>query len=235
MPAMTVENATALADAVITRFHPKVIIYPVLSRDISHLVATADFIEKSDWLKANRGEVTPKGWLVNHSYAYRYFLTWRYWLVTGNRAKMTSEVKWLTPEGFQPAAGIRDPYPANLTMTPKRLAEVWADPTRRPALEAFLALQKRGVRIVLVEGPVYRDPSVDPATIPSWQIYENQYIATFQQIADENGIPFWRSDAVAIQIPKLLWYDWIHLNGEGAVPFSQWLGEQLAENAWLFK
>ena len=235
MPAMTIENATAFADALIVRFHPKVIIYPFLSRDISHLVATADFIEKSDWLNANLGKSTTKGWLVNHSYAYRYYLTWRYWLVTDNRPKMASEVKWLTPEGFQPASGIHDPYPPNVTLTPKRLSEVWTDPTRKPALEQFLALQKKGVRIVLVEGPVYRGPSDDPTTESSWQIYEQQYIPPFQQIADENNIPFWRTDAVALRIPKPQWYDWIHLNSEGAVPFSQWLGEQLAKNAWLFK
>jgi hypothetical protein len=235
MPAMTIENATALAEVVIARFHPKVIIYPVLSRDISHLVATADFIEKTDWLKTNRGQPSLKGWLVNHSYSYRYFLTWRYWLVTDNRSKMKSEVLWLTPKGFQPAAGIRDPYPANLTLTPKRLSEVWTDPSREPALVEFLALQQKTVRIVLVEGPVYRDPSMYTATDPNWQIYENKYIAPFQQIADENGVSFWRSDTVSAHVPKPQWYDWIHLNSEGAVPFSQWLGEQLAENAWLFK
>ena len=235
MPAMTVENATALADAIIARFHPKVIIYPVLSRDIRHLVATADFIEKTDWLKTNRGQPSLKGWLVNHSYAYRYFITWRYWLVTDNRSKMKSKVLWLTPKGFQPAAGILNPYPANLTLTPKRLSEVWTDPTRKPALVQFLALQQKGVRIVLIESPVYRDPSVDAATDPAWQIYENKYIIPFQQIADENGIPFWRSDTVSAQIPKTQWYDWIHLNGDGALPFSQWLGEQMAANEWLFK
>jgi hypothetical protein len=230
MPAMTIENANALADAVITRFHPKVILYTVLSRDIDHRVASADFIEKSDWLKFNRGQFSLNGWLVNHSYAWRYFLSWRYWLVTPNRPKMDSETQWLTSKGFQPAQRVNDPYPENQTMTPERLTQLWDVPQRAQAVKDFLALQQKGANLVFIEGPVYHDPNAD-----TWPVYEADYLPSLQRLLEADGVPFWRTDAIAVHIPKPNWYDWLHLNSKGAVTFSQWLGEQLADNEWLFK
>ncbi len=235
LPAMNVENAIRLSDALIERFAPRVIFYTVLSRDIEDTRYTTETVDQSDWLKYNRGEPSSNGWLVNHSYAWRYYLTWRYWLVIPNRQKMEAETGFLSPKGFQPAQGIRIPYPANLTMSPKRLSEVWSDPTREQALRLFLARQRKGVKIVLIEAPFYRDPSDSPTVEAARQIYETKYLAVLQQIANSNGVPLWRTDALSAQIPEPHWYDWVHLNSKGAVTFSQWLGERLAENEWLFK
>lgn len=230
LPAMTIENATALADASIARFHPKVVFYAILSRDIDHVTASANFIEQSDWLKFNRGKDSLQGWLVNHSYAWRYFLTWRYWLVTPNRAKMDSETIFLTPKGFQPAQGINDPYPENQTMTPERLTRIWDDPNHAQVVNDFLALRQKSVTLVLIEGPVYRDPNAN-----TWPAYTSNYLPTLQSLLKTSGVPFWRTDEISVQIPKPHWYDWLHLNSQGAVTFSQWLGEQLADNEQLFK
>lgn len=230
LPAMTIENATAIAEAIITRFHPKVIIYPILSRDIGHISASADHIEKSDWLKFQRGRQSVNGWLVNYSYAWRYLLTWRYWLAIPNRVKMDAETVHLSPTGFQPAQGINHPYPENQTMTPELLARIWDDPGHARAVENFIALQRKGVKLVIIEGPVYRDPNAD-----TWPVYETVYLPPLQNLLEANGIPFWRTEAISLQIPKPYWFDWLHLNRAGAVPFSQWLGERLAENEWLFE
>ena len=230
LPAMTIENATAIADAAIARFQPKVIFYTILSRDIDHVTASVNFIEQSNWLKFNRGKDSLNGWLVNHSYAWRYFLTWRYWLVTPNRAKMDSETIFLTPKGFQPAQGINDPYPENQTMTPERLMQIWDDPGHAQVVNDFLALQQKGVTLVFIEGPVYRDPNAN-----TWPAYEADYIPPLQSLLETGGVPFWRTDAIAVQIQKPNWYDWLHLNSQGAVTFSQWLGEVMAENKNLFK
>jgi hypothetical protein len=234
-PAMTIENATALGEAVIARFHPKVLIYPILSRDVDHVAASADFIEESIWTRTQRGQdASFKGWLVDRSYAYRWYLAWRYWLNVPNRVKMQTETSSLSPQGFQPAAGINEPYPQNLTMTPKRLAEMWVVPSRVKALNRFFALQKAGTRLVLLEGPVYYDPA-DATSLSAKTAYEEKYIAPMKEMAETQGILFLRTDSIAAQIPKPHWYDWLHLNNEGAAAFSQWLGEQLAENKWLFE
>ena len=233
LPAMTIETATAIGDAAIARFHPKVIIYAILPRDVHDTIANVDYLAKTDWVKFNRGIPSANGWLVNHSYAYRYFITWRYWLNLPNRVKMDAETSPLAAKGYQPAPGIRDPYIENLTMTPERLREAWDDPSQAQAVQDFLALQQKGVKIVFLEGPSYHGP--DASDAETWRAYDEEYLPTLIQILDENQIPFWRTQELAIRIPKAQWYDWLHLNSDGAAAFSHWLGEMMAENAWLFE
>lgn len=233
LPALTLENATPIAEAAIARFHPKVIIYAILPRDVNDVIANVNYLEKIDWVTFHRGAPTLKGWLVNNSHGWRYFLTWRYWLTIPNRAKMQEETRWLTSKGFQPAMNVREPYIENLTMTPERLCEAWDDPRQAAAVERFLALQHKGVRIVFIEGPAYHEP--DASDSETWLAYETEYIPTLLQILDAHQVPFWRTDSLAVQIPKEHWYDWLHLNQHGAATFSQWIGVIMAENRTVFK
>jgi hypothetical protein len=233
LPAMTIETASALADAAIERFHPKVIVYAILPRDVHDAIANVDYLGKIDWVKTNRGIPSLNGWLVNHSYAYRYFITWRYWLNLPNRAKMEAETSPLAAKGYQPAPGIREPYIENLTMTPERLHEAWDDPRQAQAVQNFLLLQQKGVKIVFLEGPSYHES--DASDSETWRVYETEYLPTLIQILDENQIPFWRTQEIAIAIPKDHWFDWLHLNTDGAATFSQWLGGVMAENKNLFE
>ena len=233
IPALTLKNTTVIADAVIARFHPKVIIYALLPRDINDVTANVDYLENIDWITYNQGYPSLNGWLVNHSYGWRYFLTWRYQLVQKNRAKMAEDTLWLTGKGFQPAQGFRVPYIPNPTMTPERLRGAWDDPARAKSLERFLALREKGVTIVLLEGPAYHEP--DQSDAETWQVYQSDYLPTLLDILESNDIPFWRTEEISIQIPKASWYDWLHLNSVGAKTFSEWLGNKMAENAGLFK
>lgn len=230
-PAMTVENAAAFAETVISKFSPRLIIYTFIPRDLTDVTYTVDFLEKSPWFASNETDNSITGWLVNHSYAYRYYLTWRYLLVNDNRIKRLEEIQNLTVKGFQPATGIRDPYPETITMTAEYISQVWDTPRPQQALEQLIALQSSNVRILLVEGAIYRDAEYTAL----WEAYERDYIPSLEQLAQEQGVLFWRTEAASSQIPKAHWYDWLHLNRAGALTFSQWLGEQLAENEWQFK
>jgi hypothetical protein len=115
-------------------------------------------------------------------------------------------------------------------MTPERLTQIWDDPSHAQAVNNFLALQQKGVTLILIEGPVYRDPNAD-----TWPAYTSNYLPTLQRLLEEDGILFWRTDEISAQVPQPHWYDWLHLNSRGAATFSQWLGEQLADNKQLFK
>lgn len=233
LPAMTIETASALAEAAVKRFHPRVIVYAILPRDVDDAIANVEYIGKTDWIKYNRGIPSLGGWLVNNSYTYRYFQTWRYWQALPNRAKMEAETSPLAAKGYQPAQGIREPYIENLTMTPERLSEAWNDPRHAQAVQYFLSLQQKGVKIVFLEGPSYHE--VDASDAETWRVYNAEYLPTLIQILDENQIPFWRTQEIAIAIPKAQWFDWLHLNADGAAAFSQWLGGVMAENEELFK
>jgi hypothetical protein len=230
-PAMTVENAAAFVNAAIANYSPRVVFYTFIPRDLTDEKYTVDFLEKSPWFQAGQTQPSMTTWLVNHSYAYRYHLTWRYLLVNKNRIKRMDEIKRLTSKGFQPTEDIREPYPERITMMPGYVSQVWATPRPQQMLAGLIALQSQEVRIILVEGPIYRDPQYPSV----WDAYERNYIPPLEQIAQENDIPFWRTDEISTQIPKPHWYDWVHVNRTGAFTFSQWLGEMMAENTWLFE
>jgi len=118
-------------------------------------------------------------------------------------------------------------------MTPERLRGVWNDPGRAQAVERFLALREKGVTIVLLEGAAWHE--ADGSDAETWRMYQSDYLPTMLEILAANDIPFWRTEAVSIQIPRSDWYDWLHLNSAGAETFSLWLGGLMAENAELFK
>jgi hypothetical protein len=228
-PAMNVENAAVFADAVIAKFHPRLIVYTFIPRDLTDVEYTVDFLEASPWFQTDSS--APRAWLINHSYAYRYYLTWRYWLVNANRTKRLEEIANLTDKGFQPTFDIRDPYPDRINMTEEYLATVWSDPRTQRALENFLARQSDEVRILLVEGAIYNDGQ----SAALFESYERDYIAPLQEILAARNVPFWRSVEITARIPKENWYDWFHVNNPGAQTFSEWLGHMLAENRWLFE
>lgn len=230
-PAMTVENAAAFVNAAIANFSPRVVFYTFIPRDLTDEKYTVDFLEKSPWFQTGETQPSMTAWLVNHSYAYRYDQTWRYLLVDKNRAKRIEEIKGLTSKGFQPTEDIREPYPERITMTPEYVSQVWVTPRPQQMLADLIALQSQEVRIVLVEGPIYRDPQYSSV----WDAYERDYIPPLEQFAQETNIPLWRTDEISAQIPKPHWYDWVHVNRAGAATFSQWLGEMMAENKWLFE
>jgi len=240
LPALTTETATALAEVILPRFRPKVIFYSILPRDIRDTIANVDYLLDTPWVKFYRGAPSLEGWLLHHAYSYRYYLAWRYWLVIPNRLKQLQETHFLTPKGFQPAQGIRDPYLPNLTMTSERLRAAWSTPQERHAFQALLSLQRKGVRLIILEGPAYHEP--DGSDAETWAAYYESYLPPLLELLQtygaENGIgavPFWETQALARQIPKAHWYDWLHLNSQGAITFSRWLGQQIAQHPSLFR
>ncbi len=235
IPVMTADNTVAFSRALIQRFHPKVIFFTVLPRDISPFEFNADFLENSAWVQHNIGNPSLSGWLVSNSYAYRYFLSWRYLLIPANRVKRNAETASLTPKGFQPAQGVHPPDPNNPFSTAQELQKIWDDPAHMASITSALTLQTQGTQLVLIEGPLNRSSQVIGASQSAWDAYESAYLPPLAQALKANNIPFWRTDEISLQIPSAHWYDWRHLNSQGALTFSQWLGEQLSQNSWLFK
>jgi len=225
-PAMTVENAAAFADSVIAKFSPRLIVYTFIPRDVIFSDLNVDFLQQSAWLQPHPRDL--HGWLIQNSYAYRYYQTWRYLLLVPNRAKRVIELTHLTDKGFQPTYEIRDPYPQTINFTVELLAQTATGYTRHN-LEQLLARQNETVRILLVEAPIYRDP-LDAAL---WQAYETEYIPLIEELARNNNTALIRTAAISSAIPRAHWYDHLHFNFDGALTFSRWLGGVLASQPGL--
>jgi len=227
-PAMTVENADVFVNAVNTKFHPRLIIYTFLPRDLTDVTYTVDFLAKSPWFDTT--SLTLRGWLTNHSYAYRYFQTWRYLLLPPNRVKRLAEIQNLTAQGFQPTFDIRKPYPETINLTEESLTQLWQTEGPRAGLVNILA-KKNNVRILLFEGPIFHEADSDAL----WRAYESAYIPPLEALARESGVTYLRTQDISTSIPREHWYDQLHFNYSGAVTFSEWLGMTLANHRELFK
>lgn len=228
-PAMTIENASAFVDSVIAKFSPRLIVYTFIPRDLTQSGFNVDFLQQSPWLQPHPRDL--HGWLIQNSHAYRYYQTWRYLLLVPNRDKRIAELTNLTAQGFQPTYDIREPYPETINLTGELLKQIAESEYARLALEQLLERQTANVRILLVEAPIYRNPS-DAAL---WQVYESDYIPFIAELAKDNNTVFIRSGGISNLIPREHWYDHLHFNFNGAVAFSQWLGETLAAQRDLLK
>jgi len=235
IPVMTADNTIVFSRALIQRFHPRVVFFTVLPRDISPFQYNADYIENSVWVKYNSGQPSLHGWLVNNLYAYRYLLSWRYLLVVENRIKRSTEIEALTCDGFQPAQGIHPPDPKNPFSSAQELQEIWKDQNHSSSILKVGALQTQYTRVIVIEGPLNRSLDVIGASPQAWSAYETEYLPKLAELLNGSSTTLWRTDSISAQIPFAHWYDWRHLNAEGAQTFSQWLGELLAENKWIFE
>ncbi|MBV6396217.1 MAG: hypothetical protein HFACDABA_01811 [Anaerolineales bacterium] len=226
-PAMTVENAAVFADSVIAKFSPRLIVYTFIPRDVIFSDLNVDFLQQSAWLQTHPRDL--HDWLIQNSYAYRYYQTWRYLLLPPNREKRVTELTHLTDKGFQPTYDIRDPYPQTINFTVDLLAQTAATDYTRRHLKQLLARQDDTVHILLVEAPIYRE-AADAAL---WQAYENEYIPLIEELAHANNTAFIRTAKISSAIPRPHWYDHLHLNFDGALTFSRWLGGVLASRRGL--
>lgn len=229
---MTGHNSVEFSKALVNRYHPDVIFYIILLRDIHRDEDNVDFIEQSRWLQSNLSQPTLADWPVNNSYAYRYYLTWRYWLTAENRAYMFTPLKDLTAQGFHPKIGSSAKAPA---VTRPGLESINAEDLTINALAGFLEIKSQGTQVILIEAPQYTDPSIDVTNDPYWLAYNNLFIPMLTRTSAEYSLPFWHTAELSILIPDSLWHDRFHLNSVGAVTFSEWIGSQMAQNITLLK
>ena len=230
IPALTAETAIPLTEAAIQRYKPRVILFLLIPRDLVDREYTVDHLADNPWVQPP----SAKNFLVLNAYSARYFITWQYWLTPANREKMREETASTTPHGFASIQGIRDPYPVDWLMDVESLQKVWRDPQTRPTLDALLALEKHGPRFIIIEAPAYSVAHPDENS-PAWQAYESDYIANLQAYLEAKNVPFWRSLEIGKQIPEEGWFDWLHLNSQGAPILSRWVADKLAETPEFFK
>ena len=234
IPALTVETAIPIAEAAIRRYSPKVILFILIPRDLVDREYTVDHLAKNPWVTYQRGQVNISNWFTVNSYSLRYFLTWQYWQTNSNRAKMSSETNGTTSRGFSRVEGIRQPYPPDWLMDAESLQKVWKDEKTRPTLDNLLGLKEHSLKFIFIEAPAYSVANPEAAN-PAGQIYEQDYIANLEQYLAKKDVPFWRVTEITSQIPRENWYDWLHLNVDGAETFSAWAGRKLAEYKDYFK
>jgi len=224
---LTASLAASVAELLVDRYHPRLLIYGIAPRDFSPVMAKMSQARieliQLPWFRYRLGSSNVEGWLFDHSYLYRYglvYLNQQPAMQVEQRVKKTQQLK--TTNGWEPIWANK-----GLPETAPKLQAVYdsysLDPKELAALEQILALPD--TQVVLVEFPAH------PSVLEQYLDPETEYSAFVEAVsslADRAHILFWPTLEGAI-LPENSWYDLFHMNSSGATAFSEWLGEQVAQ------
>ena len=221
IPGLTLDASGPLAQALVRKFHPRLVIFLLASRDFVPKYGGAyRHVASSDWTKYNLGEASFRGWVVNSLYAYRYSLLLKYWLNPSNRSNFVVAWHYISPQGFTPRHGIAPPR--------RRLHAkqefTLDDREAQLGLQRLLQLKGDGGNLLVLDAPL------KPDYLAAFeQVNKDQYIEPMSEVFEALDIPFWLTKDLSQAIPEEAWYDSLHVNQEGTRIFSGWLGQRLAK------
>ena len=221
-----VDSATApttidLARILVAKFRPKLLVIGTSPYDFEP-GARPRTIAHSPWLRYRKGETNFRGWLTEHSAAYRYLLTHRQWIRPDYWKQMNTLQRrrmYMRQDGFRPM-----PNRKKGGNFPQCRMDNRPNERARRAMAALADFTRDGIEVLTVEMPFVIGRN------PCFKHRPARYRALAHMIAKQataHRIPHLRSypfDA----IPDIGWWDPGHLNQVGAEHLSRWLGEQLA-------
>jgi len=231
--ASTAASAAALAQILVEDYQPRLLIYGTDARDYAVPPEDKDpaAILESDWIQYRLGRFSLNGWLIEHSYFYRY----RYQLFRLSHFQLeTLRSYGIMPDGFTPltkvSTYINDPpdpqdnsfevrYNHAIFSSYEMLAE------NLDALERIMDHNQPGTQVIITEMPVANG---------LFYFFGNgkddyyRFVNRVDKLAQAHRVPFWQTDALDM-IPDNGWFDYSHLNTTGAAIFSHWLGQQVGE------
>ncbi len=235
--ALPASSAGKIATMLVKNYHPKVLIYGTFARDYAIPADAEDAYVVSDtpWLKYQNGKFTLEGWLYAHSRAVQYKGHLHDFLLN-----IYLEDVFVQPEAPRyKAYGLDPKYDIRLDV---RTAPDFELPDNRDpvkwlghfeirqenldGLRQVVQQSDNGVQVIVIEMPFYNN---------AYDFFPNgkqDYESYFQQvdlITASNRTSFWQLDDQPSLSPES-WWDYFHLNLQGADQFSQWLGSELADN-----
>lgn len=214
-----------VAEALVRRFHPRVLIYEISARSFSDRFGElARPLIENPWVRYYSADQTFRGWLLDHSYAYRYYLAFKSWLLPANRPVIQDLREPFLAYGYYPE---ETSYTFDLAQTEVLFENYSLDRAQAIGFERVIALQQ--THLVILEAPVH------PPYWPNYfsggiEDYDALFISPVETYLQAQGVPFWRSNPeFAASVPDDGWFDARHLNVRGAKLFSRWLGQQMVE------
>jgi hypothetical protein len=223
-------NNVVMADLVnilIDRCHPRFILIGTFPGQERFGRNTADLLLANPWFTSRLGQKSFRGWLLEHSLAYRYFLRFRLWLEHPNFSKLVNNLEARTrPDGF--------------TWSPKAMPEIENPPDPKAEREYFrrfahfrmsrsqLAALDRVLQAKARVGLAVLEMPIHPTALSFFGNGAKDYaqvVSSTRARAERAGIPFWSTAGLAL--PAHCWRDRHHLNTAGARILSLWLEPKL--------
>jgi hypothetical protein len=243
-------SAAVLTGILVEEYHPRLLIFGTDARDFAVQREDQDtaVVLDTPWIRYREGNFSLAGWLLDHSYLYRYrqhlgrLARFNFEGTLWSRTTMSFE---LHPDGFNPiptvATYINDPpageddsyevvYYNRIYSTYRVLDENIA------ALERIMNYNGSEVKVIVVEMPISDGLYY---FFGNGESDYNRFVTRVDELANLHQVPFWRTEPLDM-IPDDGWSDYSHLNVAGAEIFSTWLGQQVGvsealENRDLFQ
>jgi len=210
-------------------YHPRLIVWGTMPtefhKDISPSVTRKVML--NPWFQyRSTGVFSLDGWLLDHSFAFRYYLRLMYGLKHSKlAARLVHQEKRVNSRGFYCADERKKrPLKDRLRDIKRRLPDLRPDPESYAAMESICNLRPE-TDIVIYENPVH------PVYLTIYGGSPEEYHRTSNEIGEkikQLGVLF----IPRIQpghIPKDGWGNSYHLNFIGAQVFSRWLGEKIGD------
>ena len=224
---MMPETSSEIAAIFKKRLNPALIILGTSPVDFATTgdLYTRNFIQ-SPWFKYQKDVFTPEGWLIENSYAYRYWLSFLKYRDPGYRSEMANMNMLVSPLGNQ----VRQRENKKIEIPEKvKFPNFVFNDADLAGFKHILDMNSPQTQVVVVEMPVH------PEFLHNYMEggivgYEEHFIKPIQLLLDQKGIPFIRTQPwVGEVVPEDGWMDFSHTNEKGAHAFSAWVGQRLAE------
>jgi hypothetical protein len=235
--ASSIVSAGTLTRILVEDYGPRLLILGTDPRDYTLHTDDQDVavIMNSPWIRYRSGDFSLEGWLLDHSYLYRYrqHLSRLVRFHFDNTLWSETQLNFpILPNGFTPTAKISahvnsPPDPQDTSYESTYYTRLYSSyQILDENLEALAGIMDRngaGRQVIVVEMPVSDGLYY---FFGNGETDYNRYIASVNELANLHQIPFWRTEPLD-SIPDNGWADYSHLNVTGARIFSAWLGEQV--------
>ncbi|MCK4766009.1 MAG: hypothetical protein KAW12_27670 [Candidatus Aminicenantes bacterium] len=223
---------TAIAAKILVeKYKPKLLLWGInpISFRAKFKQGPVDFLEKIPWVRYRRGDFNFEGWLTDLSYAYRYFLRFRVWSEQPEYSRgITKAESFISKYGRKVKKTNKliplKPKPGKLKRFRRNLTDSRGAKKALTAFKKVLKLRSQ-TQVVIFEIPVHR------SVLPLYRDgAEGHYrvVSYIKKQANRRGIMFFPTMHLDL-IPDEGWSNLNHMNNYGALVFSTWLGEQIAQ------
>lgn len=240
--AFTSVGFAALAQILVNDFSPRLLLVGVeaLNFTVPRAGQGEADLASTPWARYKLGEFSVQGWLRENVHLYRYPGVLKQLLtVSINRNEVmrsaAGEVSGVQ-DGFFPMTGT-GPFDVSQPPDPEfdhpyiehysaAMGAFQMLPENLDALEAILSLDGTGTHVVLVEMPV---PDTFHTFFRNGQQDYQMFVDTVVGKTNLHNVPFLRMQDLEL-LPHRVWFNYNHLNSDGAPVFSIWLGNELAQH-----
>jgi hypothetical protein len=237
LQALNPWTASQVAELLVSKYQPGILIYGVdlLAFDETSGLDAEEGILSTPWVQYHLNDFSIDGWMVEHSYALRYYLLVRNWMLKDFFSEILPDTDWganIDNYGYREKTreGVDVTRPVDVDDRPlfDRIKE---HDLAYKHIDGFIQLMELDARTNLF----FFEVPIHDSLMQFFDGEQEQYLdemGQLQNLAEKRGIPFWRvwDD---LEIPDEAWLNRNHLNHDGAQLFSRWIGARLGDEVAL--